>query len=104
MRTCVIFFSKKVPMSFAEYSELLKQLNNLSTTKNITDENEKITNGINIVQLPVEVLMEIFNYVPERCDISLVCQKFYETVCKLELNSKWLSVKDDNVSNIVHNV
>lgn len=50
-----------------------------------------------ILQLPTEVLLEIFGYLPERWDVSLACQSFYEVVCKLEMNSLCLSVKDDNV-------
>lgn len=38
----------------------------------------------NLEALPTELLIEIFRYVPNRWNLSLVCWNFYEIVCEIE--------------------
>lgn len=49
-----------------------------------------------ISQLPTELLMNIFEYIPNRCNLSLVCLKFYEIICKIEQNIYQISIKDQD--------
>lgn len=36
--------------------------------------------------LPTEILFKIFDYIPNRWNLSLVCWDFYEIVCEIEKN------------------
>lgn len=37
-----------------------------------------------LVDLPIEVLLHIFDYIPSRWNLSLVCWNFYEIICEIE--------------------
>lgn len=48
-----------------------------------------------ILLLPTELLIEIFEYVPYRWDISQVCRTFYEVLCTVDRNFHKLVVNDE---------
>lgn len=48
-----------------------------------------------IFKLPNELLIQIFKYVPERWNLSLVCKHFYEVVCTIEKNSQKILLNDE---------
>ena len=49
-----------------------------------------------ILQLPVEILIEIFNYITDHRYIPFVCHRFYQVICLMERNFCILSIKDES--------
>lgn len=64
---------------------------------------DKMTNGeitkdaATILQLPTELLIKLFEYIPERWSIALVCRQFYEVLCKVDKKSYKLVVRDEKM-------
>lgn len=50
-----------------------------------------------ILNLPNDVLMDIFDYVPNKKLLSLTCKHFYKIICKLEANRLPIAISDDKV-------
>lgn len=38
----------------------------------------------NLDELPTEILLHIFDYIPNKWNLSLVCWDFYEIICEIE--------------------
>lgn len=47
---------------------------------------------MNIEQLPVEVLMKIFSYLPSYNEVSLVDKRFYDVACTVNDSTNGLSI------------
>lgn len=47
-----------------------------------------------IQELPFEVLVHIFKFLPNRWNISIVCSEFYDVVCAIERNKFSLKLID----------
>ncbi|CRK91005.1 CLUMA_CG004693, isoform A [Clunio marinus] len=47
--------------------------------------------------LPIEILMNIFSYVPDKWNLSQVCRYFYEIICKVERKSHKLNISDEKM-------
>lgn len=54
-------------------------------------------------ELPTEVLLEIFNYVPNRWNLTLVCWDFYEIVCEVERERFSMNLTDVSFTIIIEN-
>lgn len=50
-----------------------------------------------VLQLPAEVLIEIFSYVQYRDDVRLVCHQFYEVICLMESVGGKIVVRDERM-------
>lgn len=48
-----------------------------------------------ILQLPVEIIIEIFSYISDRRSLPFVCQRFYQIICFMERTFCILSIKDE---------
>lgn len=48
-----------------------------------------------MLDLPDEVLLVIFSFVPNRFKASQVCHKFYELVCEIDKNKFVMKIKPD---------
>ena len=48
-----------------------------------------------ILQLPVELLIEIFSYITDHRYIPFVCHRFYQIICLMERHFCILSIKDE---------
>lgn len=48
-----------------------------------------------ILGLPNEVLVEIFQYVPNKMPLKLVCQDFYKIICRMETCNLFISDVSD---------
>lgn len=48
-----------------------------------------------ILQLPSELLIEIFSYIKDHRHIPFVCHRFYQIICLMERNFCLLSIKDE---------
>ncbi|XP_070494693.1 uncharacterized protein [Chironomus tepperi] len=49
-----------------------------------------------ILQLPSELLIEIFSYITDHRYITFVCHRFYQIICLMQRNFCILSIKDEN--------
>lgn len=56
---------------------------------------------LTILQLPNELLMKVFEYVPCLWNVSMVCRQFYEVLCKVEMNAYKLTVKHENIVSLL---
>lgn len=54
-----------------------------------------MTESINYFKsLPAELVIKIFEYLPDRWNVSLVCRGFYEFSCIIERNFYKLAIND----------
>lgn len=57
-----------------------------------------------IFKFPNELVIHIFQYIPERWSLSLVCKHFYEVVCTIEKNSQKILLNDEKFVSITSNL
>lgn len=56
----------------------------------------------NILQLPTEVMIEIFEYIQYRDNVRLVCHRFYEIICLMENIGEKITIHDERMVNIIN--
>lgn len=53
-----------------------------------------------ILDLPIEILQRIFEYMPTRKDVNLVCKKLNKAALEMQPEKNWLWIRSDDVVSI----
>lgn len=90
-----------------------KQQMNLTTVKAAQQSNHKKAKEVqqnqaplaapqltSILELPIEILQRIFEYLPTRKDVNLVCKKLNIAALEMQPEKNWLWIRNDEVASI----
>lgn len=53
-----------------------------------------------ILELPIEILKRIFEYLPTRKDVNLACKKLNKAALEMQPEKNWLWIRNDEVVSI----